>query len=128
EHEQAIRRLAFAPISQPEALIAVDSHAIGPAHVRRTGEPQLISNPGAEIAAGLGLTADQLILPNHSWPSVYACMPAIARKRTIGAVVFMTGGSKRSFTDEELRLAASLANAAAVAMDNSRLYREAQEA
>jgi signal transduction histidine kinase len=128
EHEQAMRRLAFAPASHPETLIALDLHGIGPAHVRRTGEPQVISNPGSDIAAGLGLTADQLVLPNHSWPSVYACMPAVARNRTIGAVVFMAGGSKRSFRDEELRLAAGLANAAAVAMDNSRLYRNAQEA
>ena len=129
EHEQTARRLAFAPASYPECLIPLDLHsAIGPAHVRRTGEPQLVENPGAEIAAGLGLTADQFILPDHSWPSMYACMPAIARNRTIGAVVFMSGGSRQRFTDEELRLASSLANAAAVAMDNFRLYRDAQEA
>jgi len=60
--------------------------------------------------------------------SLYACMPAIARNRTIGAVVFMSADAKQQFSDTELSLAASLANAAAVSMDHSKLERDAQEA
>jgi signal transduction histidine kinase len=46
----------------------------------------------------------------------------------IGAVVFMSGNPKRQFGEVELSLAKNLADAAAVAMDNSKLYRDAQEA
>jgi signal transduction histidine kinase len=129
ENEQTIRRLAVAPTSQMEALFPLDLHAAtGPAHVRRTGDYHLIVNPGTDIAVGLGVKPEELVLPDGGWPSMYACMPAVARNRTIGAVVFLAASPKQQFTDTELSLAASLASAAAAAMDNSRLYNEAQEA
>jgi signal transduction histidine kinase len=129
ENDQTIRRLAVAPVPEIEALFPLDLHSsTGPAHVRRTGEPQVLTNVEKEVAGGLGVEPEDLILPDGRRPSIYACLPAMARGSTIGAVVFMSADATRSFGEIELSLASSLANAAAVAMDNSRLYRDAQEA
>jgi signal transduction histidine kinase len=129
DNEQTIRRLAAAPEPQIEALFPYDLHSsTGPAHVRRTGEPQILMHVDNEIAAGLGMKPEELILPDGRRPSIYACLPAVARNTTIGAVVLMSADPRRSFSEIEISLASSLANAAAVAMDSSRLYRDAQEA
>src|SRR6185369_4623325 len=129
ENEQTIRRLAAAPEPQIEALFPFDLHSSrGPAHFRCTGEPQILMYVDNEIAAGLGMKPEELILPDGRRLSIYACLPAVARNSTIGAVVLMSADPRRSFSEIEISLAASLANAAAVAMDSSRLYREAQEA
>jgi signal transduction histidine kinase len=130
ENEQTIRRLAISPAgTQLEALFPLDLHATtGPAHVRRTGTAEVLTNVEGNLAAGLGLKPDELILEDGRKPCAYVCVPAMARNRTIGAVVFMSGNPKQEFGEIELSMAKNLADAAAVAMDNSKLYREAQEA
>src|SRR6185295_8776927 len=59
---------------------------------------------------------------------IYLCVPVAARGRTIGAMAFISGGSKTSFSETEFELAASLANAAGIAIENAKLHRNAQEA
>jgi signal transduction histidine kinase/ActR/RegA family two-component response regulator len=58
----------------------------------------------------------------------YMIVPLIARNRTLGAITFVTSESGREYTQADLSLAEDLARRAAVAVDNSRLYRESQEA
>jgi signal transduction histidine kinase len=55
------------------------------------------------------------------------CVPLVARRRTIGAILFVSAESQRVFTDADLRLAEELAARAAVAVDNSRLFNEAEQ-
>jgi signal transduction histidine kinase len=58
----------------------------------------------------------------------YISMPLITRERTIGALTFATSTSGRRYSSKDLFLAEELARRAALAVDNARLYREAQEA
>jgi PAS domain S-box-containing protein len=58
----------------------------------------------------------------------YISMPLITRERTIGALTFATSTSGRRYSAKDLGLAEELARRAALAVDNARLYREAQEA
>jgi signal transduction histidine kinase len=128
ENERTIRRLAVAPTPLMETLFPLVLHATaGPAYVLRMREPQVLTLSGDDVFEALGIKADELELPDGRELSVYACMPAVARNRTIGAVVFMSANPKQ-FSETELSLAASLANAAAVSMDHWRLDRDAQEA
>ncbi|QSQ24386.1 PAS domain S-box protein [Pyxidicoccus parkwayensis] len=60
----------------------------------------------------------------HSVMSV----PLIARGRTLGVLTFLSIGSGRRFTQADLETAEDLARRAALAVDNGRLYREAQQA
>jgi signal transduction histidine kinase len=129
ENEQTIRRLSVAPTPQPELVFPLVLQAsAGPAYVRRTGEAQLLTKLSVDIFENIGIKPEDLVLSDGRKLSRYACMPAVARNRTIGAVVFMSANPELQFRETELTLAASLANAAAVAMDNSKLYRDAQEA
>jgi PAS domain S-box-containing protein len=55
------------------------------------------------------------------------CVPLIARKRTVGAILFVSAESGRRYTADDLEVAEELAARAALALDNSRLYRETEE-
>jgi PAS domain S-box-containing protein len=60
--------------------------------------------------------------------SSYMCVPLLVRGQAIGAISFLMGTSKRCFTAADLAVAQELAHHAAHAIDNARLYREAQDA
>ncbi len=51
-------------------------------------------------------------------------VPLKARDRAMGAITFLTSESGRQFDEEDLALAEDLANRAAIAVDNARLYGE----
>jgi PAS domain S-box-containing protein len=55
-------------------------------------------------------------------------VPLIARGRTIGVVSFVASESGHRYSPSDLALAQELTRRAAMAIDNARLYREAQEA
>ena len=55
-------------------------------------------------------------------------LPLTARGRTLGGIAFMLAESDRAFGGEERRLAETLAERAAVALDNMQLYGRAAEA
>jgi PAS domain S-box-containing protein len=99
----------------------------GVAEVLRSGEPQFWPEFPREVldeAIGddheLRRIVDELGL--HSSISV----PLIARKRTLGALSLIAAETHPRFTKADLELATELAHRAAVAVDNARLYREAE--
>ena len=53
-------------------------------------------------------------------------VPLVVRSRVIGAITFVTRADDAPFSAEEVTLASGLADLCALALDNSRLYREAQ--
>ncbi len=55
-------------------------------------------------------------------------VPLVARGRTLGAITFVVAESNRKFGALDLSFAEELARAAALAVDNASLYREAQQA
>src|SRR5438046_10740464 len=54
--------------------------------------------------------------------------PLVARGQTLGAMPFATAASGRRYDRDDLAVPEELARRAALAVDNSRLYREAREA
>ena len=54
-------------------------------------------------------------------------MPLIARGKMLGTISLVTAESGRTYGEEDLDLAEELARRAALAVDNARLYEEAQE-
>jgi signal transduction histidine kinase/ActR/RegA family two-component response regulator len=59
-------------------------------------------------------------------PEATMIVPLRARDRTLGALTFIAAESGRSFSESDLLLARQFGNCAALAVDNARLYREAQ--
>ncbi|WP_164013213.1 PAS domain S-box protein [Pyxidicoccus trucidator] len=55
-------------------------------------------------------------------------VPLVARGRTLGVLTFLAIAPGRRFTQADLETAEDLARRAALAVDNGRLYREAQQA
>ncbi|MGI8400980.1 MAG: hybrid sensor histidine kinase/response regulator [Gemmatimonadaceae bacterium] len=71
-------------------------------------------------AAGSALTA----LGVRSFISA----PLMARGETLGALILLSASKERTYGDDDLDLATDLARRAALAVDNARLYQQAQQA
>lgn len=61
-------------------------------------------------------------------PQAYVAVPLTARDRTLGVWVLVFSVSGRQYADADIALSEELARRAALAMDNARLYEQAQEA
>ena len=98
-------------------------------HVIRSGQPQIFPNiTDAMLAAGAKDDAHRELLLALDIRSVLI-VPMIARERAVGAITLVaTSESGRVFGDSDLAFADALASRAALAIDNARLYQEAQEA
>ncbi|WP_254627498.1 ATP-binding protein [Myxococcus sp. CA040A] len=124
EPDHTVRRITQA---QSEALVAraaakVDlpppdlKAAQGPGKVLRTGEPAFF--PMGDTSAPSG------DVPFRSWISV----PLLARGRTLGALTLARECEGCQYGPASLVLAQELARRAAMAVDNARLYQQAQTA
>jgi len=90
------------------------------ARVIRTGEPLL-----AEGAAEAG--GDGALLAELGAKSMLV-LPLQARGETFGAMTFLFAESNRRYGTADLRLAQDLAHRASLAVDNARLYEQAERA
>jgi PAS domain S-box-containing protein len=99
----------------------------GPAAVIRTGEAELIpeiSTPMLERAAVDELHLD--LLRQLDFCS-YMCVPLPGHDHALGAITFVSSRPGRSYGVDDLRLAEELARRASAAIENARLYRQAEE-
>jgi len=89
--------------------------------VLATGRARLIEQAAAEdYAFDEALRA----IGAKSW----IVAPLVARGRTLGAIKLVAAGSRRHYSAEDLAFAEELAGRAGLAMDNARLYDQAQGA
>jgi PAS domain S-box-containing protein len=105
-----------------------DDARVGVPAVLRTGEPQLHSDADSALVASdvvdsAPLAAELEPLGIRSW----MCVPLAVRGRTIGAISVLAAESGRRFDESDLALAEELARRAALAVENARLYRQANE-
>jgi serine phosphatase RsbU (regulator of sigma subunit)/PAS domain-containing protein len=102
--------------------------SIGIGHVIRTGESELLSDitqNGIESTARDEAHAE-MIRRLRLRSAIF--VPLRARDRTLGAMAFATAESGRTLGDDDLRLAETLADRAALALDNARLYTQVRKA
>jgi PAS domain S-box-containing protein len=92
------------------------------------GEPTLIRDVSEEWLAARGADAEHLGAGSGTPPTSLMHVPLRARGRTLGVVSFALANGQRRYTLADLALAEDLAQRAALAADNARLYREAQDA
>jgi signal transduction histidine kinase len=116
-------------LSPVEGLFPLDFHAAsGPGYALRTGQPQLLEEPGNDVLESLGFRPDDPPFNNGRRPVSSVTLPLVARGRTIGCITFLSAKTNADLVSCDLSLAQALANAAAVAIDRAELYRSAQEA
>ena len=93
--------------------------------VVRSGEPQLISDiPQALLEAAASTEELRLIIDDLALRSVL-CVPLNGRDGVLGAITFVGAESGRRFVAEDIPFARNLASRAAAAIDNARLFRDA---
>jgi PAS domain S-box-containing protein len=100
----------------------------GPPYVIRSGQPTLVTHVSDSRLAARARDDDHLAILRELGVQSYMIVPLIARDHVLGAISFVTGESGRHYGAADLALAEDLARRAAVAVDNARLYQEAQDA
>jgi PAS domain S-box-containing protein len=86
--------------------------------------PQIPQSLIRQFARDAGHLARLQALGLHS----LLIVPLRARERTLGAIIFVTAESGREYTPADLRLAEDLGRRAAMAVDNARLFGDAEAA
>ena len=98
----------------------------GTARVVRTGEAVLYRTISDELLAASTLgPAHHEVLRNLGMESAM-CVPLTAAGRTFGALMLVSSDPNRLFDEDDLDFAKHLGRRAAVAVDNARLYRQAE--
>jgi PAS domain S-box-containing protein len=108
----------------PAGLDAAHSYPL----VVRTGKPELIPLITDAMLASVSRDEGHLKLLRNLGLKSTLCVPLIARGRTLGAITLATAESGRAYDSSTLALAEDLAHRASNAVDNARLYQEAQRA
>ena len=133
----SLQRVAIAHVDPNKVQLAQDlqrqrppdpSSPNGVWRVIRSGKPELVpeitqqmidESPAPEqvkkIAADLGLRS-------------YMAAPLAIRGKVLGVISFVSAESGRRYGESDLAVAEDLANRAAIAIENSRLYQEARQA
>jgi len=120
ELDGAVYRLSVAhpdPAKEQEAQALADRWFPTP--------DSLGSKPGPPFVVDANETERMSVLREFGIGGVIG-VPLVVRGRMLGAITFVARRGDPAFTPEEVRLASDLADLCALALDNERLYREAQ--
>jgi PAS domain S-box-containing protein len=101
--------------------------ATGASQVIRTGKPELVPEITYEMVEAAATDELHLDLIRELGLHSYMCVPLRVRDNVLGAITFVAAESGRRFEDADLLVAEELARRAAIAIDNARLYRAAEE-
>ena len=100
----------------------------GAVHVLRTGRPELYPEASDELLAAIARDAEQIELVRSLKAKSAMIVPLVTRGHTLGTLTLVVSAeSGRQYTEGDLALAEELARRAALAVDNARLYAEAQQ-
>jgi signal transduction histidine kinase len=104
------------------------TNPLGPQSVLTTGRSQVTSEVTDEMLVRAARSEEHLADLRALHLSSIMAVPLKVRDRTIGQIGFVATESGRQYGPEDLALAEDLARRAATAVDNARLYHEAQRA
>ena len=100
----------------------------GAPRILDTQQPELVSEISDELLATAPMDRNQLALLQSLGFCSFMVVPLKARGRLLGAITFVAATSRHRYTPTDLLFAEDLAGRAAMAMDNARLYQEAERA
>lgn len=136
EDDQSLQQVAVAHVQPVKAELVRQLHRrypcnpqldCGVSKVLKTGQPEMKTHLNEEMLEGHGLDPEAWQLLRKLQPRSYTVVPLMARGRILGAISFIFSESGRTYTAATLAVAEDLARRAALAVDNARLYRKAQE-
>jgi PAS domain S-box-containing protein len=91
-----------------------------------TGSSEFYPEITAEMLEAVARDEEHLALLRELGFTSVIIVPMVARGRTLGAISLVSAESRRRYGETDLGLAEDLAQRAALAVDNARLYEEAQ--
>jgi len=110
-----------------QRLYPLDPEApLGVGRVLRTGQPQLLPDLTEDTLGAVARDPEHLSRLRSLGLRSYLCVPLWARGRVLGALSFASTRSGRTYDGDDLALAEELGQQISVAMDNARLFEEAQ--
>ena len=121
DHEHHVRELERGHPFTPGLISSVPQ-------VIRTGRSAWRAEMSDEDLAGAAGEMDQDTPWRERGAKSYLLAPIASRERVFGAISLVMAGSKRRYTEADLRVAEDLGRSAATAIENARLYAEAQKA
>ena len=99
----------------------------GVSRVLRTGEPEFLPTlPQELLDEAIGDDEELRQIVDELGLRSSICVPLTARGRILGALTLIAAEKHPLYTDADFQLAIDLARRAAVAVDNARLYRDAE--
>ena len=101
-------------------------HGVG--RVLRTGEPSLLPEIDDETLDGSVRGDEHLRLLGEIGVRSAAVVPMLSRGRVLGSIALLLTDGERRYGAADLAIAEELGHRAALAVDNARLYEQAQEA
>jgi len=122
EHVDPLK-LALARELQETMLAAAGAAGAG---AIRAQEPVLVREIDDAALATFGFDERQLEIARSLAPRSYVTVPLVARGEVFGSISLVTAESGRTYGEDDLTLAQELARHAAAAIDNARLYAEAE--
>ena len=137
EKDGTIERLAVAHIDPAKEELAQELHrryppkkeaTRGQANVIRTGQSELYPHIPDSVLVQTASDAEHLRILRQLRLQSGMCVPLKARGKTLGTITFILETGSRCYDRTDLIMAEKLAHRAAIALDNARLYREAQDA
>jgi signal transduction histidine kinase len=131
-----IRRVAVrhrdpgkAEVTRATAVFKPDPEGRHPrTEVIRTGRSQLVAEVTDDLLGRVAADAEHLRVMRQLGYVSAMIVPLVARGRTIGAITCAITESERRYAADDLKLAEEIALRAALALDNARLYHEAEAA
>ena len=136
EQDGPVERLAVEHTDPEKVALAYDLERRYPSdpdaprglhYVLRTGESEMVAEIPEELVDQAARDEEHRELLKKLGLRSYMIVPLVTRGRTLGAISFVSAESGRSFGEADLQLAEELARRAALAVDNARLYEEAQK-
>ncbi|HEX8495054.1 MAG TPA: PAS domain S-box protein [Pyrinomonadaceae bacterium] len=136
EKEGAILPLAVAHVDPSKVAMAEELQRLypidpteerGAAQAIRTGQSEIYADIPDSLLAQVARDEEQLAILRELGLKSAMTVPMIVQGRALGTISFISAESGRHYGPEDLTLAEDLARRAALAIDNARLYREAQE-
>jgi PAS domain S-box-containing protein len=97
------------------------------ARVIRSGKPEVISDASEELLDAISSSPEHGRILRELQLRSYMVVPLMARGTVLGAFTFVAADSGRRFTETDLPFVRELVDRAALAVDNARLYRRAEE-
>ena len=94
--------------------------------VLRTGEPAHYAEVTDEILVAGAVDAEHLRILRELGMHSAAIVPLSARGRTLGAITLVSANAERPITREDVTILTEVGRRAGLAIDNARLYRDAE--